>query len=189
LANQDGTTISVYDARDLEDAREYFIDQFSDDTNSAQYKLFQTGQGLPAVPLFAPPAADPGAAYKQYTVQDRSGYSMLITANSALAAQNQAYTMFPDRFHEVVSVVLYEPRGQTPSAPIPGSTIDLQQRRAAAASGQQWHIMMGDQQVFTITAATQGEANRAASHWLSQRSPEFNQHHAGQEVEVLPVQS
>ena len=199
LANEDGTTISVYDARDLEDARSYFIDQFGDDTNSAQYKLFQTGQGLPAVPLFAAPAADPGAAYRQYTVQDRSGYSMLITANSALAAQHQALTMFPDRFREVVSVLLYEPRGQTPSAPIPGSTIDLQQQRVAAAraadtahqtasSGQQWNIMMGDQQVFTITAATQGEANRAASNWLSQRSPEFNQHHAGQEVEVLPVQ-
>jgi len=114
---------------------------------------------------------------------------MLITAGSALAAQQQALSMFPDRFHEVVSVVLYEPRGQTTSAPIPGSTIDLQQQRAAAASsGQQWRIMMGDQQVFAITAATQGEANRIASHWLSQRSPEFNQAHAGQEAEVVPVQ-
>lgn len=28
----------------------------------------------------------------------------------------------------------------------------------------------------------------AATIWLSQRSPEFNQQHAGQEVEVLPVQ-
>ena len=144
-------------------------------------------------------AANPGAAYKQYTVQDRSGYQMLITANSALAAQHQALSMYPDRFQEVVSVLLYEPRGQA-TTPVPGSTIDLQQQRAAAArasndahqaaaSGQQWKIMMGDQQVFTITAATQGEANRAASNWLSQRSPEFNQAHVGQEVEVLPVQS
>ena len=193
LANQDGTTISVYDARDLADAREYFIDQFGDEANSARYKLFQTGQGLPAVPLFATPAADPGAAYKQYTVQDRSGYSMLITAVSPTAAQNQALSMYPDRFREVVSSVLYEPRGQAQATPIPGSTLDLQQQRAAqaqqAARTQQWNIMMGDQQVFTITAATQGEANRIASHWLSQRSPEFNQHHAGQEAEVIPAQA
>jgi len=199
LANENGSTISVYDARDLEDAREYFIDQFGDDTNSARYKFFQTVQGLrAAVPLFTQ-AADPGAAYKQYTVQDRSGYSMLITAASPNAAQQQALSMFPDRFREVVSVVLYEPRGQA-STPVPGSTIDLQQQRAAAAraadtahqaasSGQRWNIMMGDQQVFTLTAATQGEANRAASHWLSQRSPEFNQYHAGQEVEVIPAQA
>jgi hypothetical protein len=141
-------------------------------------------------------AADPGAAYKQYTVQDRSGYSMLITAASPMAAKTQAETMFPDRFQEVVSVVLYEPRGQQQSTPIPGSTLDLQQQRAAQSQPatnnfpamQQWRIMMGDQQVFVVNGATQGAANRAATIWLSQRSPEFNQQHAGQEVEVLPVQ-
>ena len=113
---------------------------------------------------------------------------MLITAASPTAAQNQALSMYPDRFHEVVSSVLYEPRSRATTTPVPGSTVDLQQQRAAqSAGGQQWRIMMGDQQVFTITAATQGEANRAASHWLSQRSPEFNQAHAGQEADVVPV--
>jgi len=175
----------------LADAREFFTRRFGSDEHIGEYVIRKTsgsGGGYPLVDPAAQPAANPAAAYKQYTVQDRSGYSMLITAASPTAAQNQALSMYPDRFHEVVSSVLYEPRGRAATTPVPGSTVDLQQQRAAqSAGGQQWRIMMGDQQVFTITAATQGEANRAASHWLSQRSPEFNQAHAGQEADVVPV--
>ena len=175
----------------LADAREFFTRRFGSDEHIGEYVIRKTsgsGGGYPLVDPAAQPAANPAAAYKQYTVQDRSGYSMLITAASPTAAQNQALSMYPDRFHEVVSAVLYEPRGRAATTPVPGSTVDLQQQRAAqSAGGQQWRIMMGDQQVFTITAATQGEANRAASHWLSQRSPEFNQAHAGQEADVVPV--
>jgi len=139
-------------------------------------------------------AVAPGT--KQYTVQDRSGYSMLITAASPMAAKTQAETQYPTQFTEVVSSVLYEPRGQQQSTPIPGSTLDLQQQRAAQSQPatnnfpamQQWRIMMGDQPVFVVNGATQGAANRAATIWLSQRSPEFNQQYANHEVSVLPVQ-
>ena len=54
---------------------------------------------------------------------------------------------------------------------------------------QRWKILMGDTHVFTVVAANQGEANQKAREWLSQRSPEFRQEHAGQEASVVPEQA
>lgn len=51
-----------------------------------------------------------------------------------------------------------------------------------------WVIVSGGKQVFRITASNQGEANQKAREWLAGRSPEYRQEHAGEEVEVLPVQ-
>ena len=48
--------------------------------------------------------------------------------------------------------------------------------------------MMNNEQVFVVTAATQGEANRKANEWLLARSSEFLRDHQGQEVEVVPMQ-
>ena len=76
---------------------------------------------------------------------------------------------------------------------LPGSTQDLQRQRAAAQAvndaqpQRQWQVMMGDQQVFLITAATQGEANEKTRQWLTQRSAEFNAEYQGQQAEVIPL--
>lgn len=51
-----------------------------------------------------------------------------------------------------------------------------------------WVIVSGGKQVFRITASTQGDANQKAREWLAGRSPEYRQEHAGEEVEVLPVE-
>jgi hypothetical protein len=48
-------------------------------------------------------------------------------------------------------------------------------------------IISGGNQVFRITASTQGEANQLAREWLAGRSPEYQQEHAGEEVEVVPL--
>jgi hypothetical protein len=47
--------------------------------------------------------------------------------------------------------------------------------------------MMDNQQVFVVTAGTQGEANEQARQWVLGRSPEFLAAHAGQELEVVPA--
>ena len=176
------------------DTISYFAKYVAGEIPQAALKSFVRQAQLERKTVKGGADTDPGT--KQYTVQDRSGYSMLITATSPHAAQVQAETQYPTRFTEVVSSVLYEPRGQQQSTPIPGSTLDLQQQRAAQSQPatnnfpamQQWRIMMGDQQVFVVNGATQGAANRAATIWLSQRSPEFNQQYANHEVSVLPVQ-
>ena len=59
---------------------------------------------------------------------------------------------------------------------------------AAPAGEQRWKLMMNNEQVFVVTAATQGEANRKANEWLLARSSEFLRDHQGQEVEVVPMQ-
>ena len=120
---------------------------------------------------------------------------MLITANSALAAQNQALTMYPDRFHEVVSVLLYEPRGRTATTPVPGSTIDLQQQRAAQAQqpaaqpagGGSWtgQWIIKDSETgralykFGGIGNSQADANRTARNWA-------NDNNRGGGIEVVP---
>jgi hypothetical protein len=51
-----------------------------------------------------------------------------------------------------------------------------------------WSLRMNGIQVFRFAAADQGQANRMARAWIDARSPEFRQDHAGQEVEVVPLQ-
>jgi hypothetical protein len=51
----------------------------------------------------------------------------------------------------------------------------------------QWEVRLGGQPVFRVNGENQGVANAAAREWLSQRSPEFNQDHQGQEAEVVPI--
>jgi hypothetical protein len=175
------------------------------------------------------PAA--GGATKQYTVTDRTGYAMLISAESAAAAKDKAEAQYPDKFREVVSVLLFEPPVQTPAAgsisydmynpstsqvyrtfyaandemaidmgnryrqeiraATPGVGVGVRRTVAApapAAGEQRWKLMMNNEQVFVVTAATQGEANRKANEWLLARSSEFLRDHQGQEVEVVPMQ-
>jgi hypothetical protein len=49
-------------------------------------------------------------------VTDRTGYAMLISAESPMAAKDTAESKYPSSFREVVSVVLFEPPVQTPAA-------------------------------------------------------------------------
>ena len=48
-------------------------------------------------------------------------------------------------------------------------------------------IISGGNQVFRVTASSQGEANQLAREWLAGRSEEYRQEHAGEEVEVVPL--
>ena len=125
------------------------------------------------------------AATKQYVVTDRSGYSMLISAASPHAAQVQAETQYPDKFREVVSSVLSEPRGQTP---VPGSTLDLQRQRAAQAQQPaewtgQWLIKDSETDAvlhrFGGIGNSQADANRRAAQWAQENN-------RGGGIEVVP---
>ena len=136
-----------------------------------------------------------------------------VRATDAADAVVQAKAMRPDIYDQYTPedlVVLNNqmqvvPHLQEPvDAPmpnLPGSTQDIQQQRNAAhlAAAQdahaefaarpqlQWRVMMGDEQVYQITAATQGEANEATRRWLTLRSIEFNNEYQGREVTVVPI--
>ena len=104
------------------------------------------------------PAA--GGATKQYTVTDRTGYSMLISAESPMAAKDTAESKYPSSFREVVSVVLFEPPVQTPAA---GSiSYDMynpstsQVYRTFYAANDEMAIDMGNRYREEIRAATPG---------------------------------
>lgn len=133
------------------------------------------------------------AATKQYVVTDRSGYTVLFTATSPMDAMGQAEAQYPTRFTDVVSSVLYTPRGQTSSTPVPGSTIDLQQQRAAAARAAQqpapttwtgqWLIRDSETDAvlhqFGGVGNSQADANRRAAQWATDNN-------RGGGIEVVP---
>ena len=80
---------------------------------------------------------------------------------------------------------------------IPGSTQDIQQRRAAAAQGQgqftgQWRILIDGEEVhrFGGVGNVQADANRQATRWLlvQQREGRITVGDSS-EIEVVPVMS
>jgi len=79
----------------------------------------------------------------------------------------------------------YEPEQTTPSQPIPGSTADIQQRRAAGEFTGQWKVMVGDREVYRFGGVgnNQGDANRVAAQWLRNNGMGVS----GEGFEVVPI--
>jgi hypothetical protein len=160
------------------DSVKYFADYASGKIPKAALKSYVRQVQLQRQSKKQPSPASSSGDEKQYQVRDASGYSMLVTARNTNAAMQWARENYPDRFRNVTDVVLYD-------NPVPGSTADLQQQRAAGGFTGAWKLVDGSGRElyrFSGIGNRQADANRVAQQWLEQ-------HRYTGAVDVLPIMS
>ena len=160
------------------DSVKYFADYASGKIPKAALKSYVRQVQLQRQSKKQPSPASSSGDEKQYQVRDASGYSMLVTARNTNAAMQWARENYPDRFRNVTDVVLYD-------NPVPGSTADLQQQRAAGGFTGAWKLVDGSGRElyrFSGIGNQQADANRVAQQWLEQ-------HRYTGAVDVLPIMS
>jgi hypothetical protein len=158
------------------DSVKYFADYASGKIPKAALKSFVRQVQLQRQSKKQPSPASSSGDEKQYQVRDASGYSMLVTARNTNAAMQWARDNYPDRFRNVTDVVLYD-------NPVPGSTANLQQQRAAGGFTGAWKLVDGSGRElyrFSGIGNQQADANRVAQQWLEQNR------YTGA-VDVLPI--
>ena len=160
------------------DSIKFFADYSTGAIPKAALKSFVRQVQLQRQSKKQPSPASSSGDEKQYQVRDASGYSMLVTARNTNAAMQWARENYPDRFRNVTDVVLYD-------NPVPGSTANLQQQRAAGGFTGAWKLVDGSGRElyrFSGIGNQQADANRVAQQWLEQ-------HRYTGAVDVLPIMS
>jgi hypothetical protein len=160
------------------DSIKFFADYSTGAIPKAALKSFVRQVQLQRQSKKQPSPASSSGDEKQYQVRDASGYSMLVTARNTNAAMQWARDNYPDRFRNVTDVVLYD-------NPVPGSTANLQQQRAAGGFTGAWKLVDGSGRElyrFSGIGNQQADANRVAQQWLEQ-------HRYTGAVDVLPIMS
>lgn len=158
------------------DSVKYFADYASGKIPKAALKSYVRQVQLQRQSKKQPSPASSSKDEKQYQVRDASGYSMLVTARNTNAAMQWARENYPDRFRNITDVVLYD-------NPVAGSTVNLQQQRAAGGFTGAWKIVDGSGRElyrFSGIGNRQADANRVAQQWLEQ-------HRYTGAVDVLPI--
>ena len=95
---------------------------------------------------------------------------------------------------ETVKAFIRDIKSSNYPAMLPGSKAEQQKKMADTARAvhdatpkKQWLVKLGGTHVWTLSAATEGEANEMTRQWLTQRSAEFTQEYGGKDVELVPV--
>jgi len=134
--------------------------------------------GQPAPNNLIPHGPGPWEVYKLDTGETYHS----LTNSDRIRAHEEAARMLAHA-QRVLTDYGVRTRQNNTSQPTPTSTTPGQAQQTFTG---QWNVLVGGQHVWRVQGENQGIANAAAREWLRHRSPEFNQEHQGQEVEVVP---